>query len=303
MVLNRLWIKTWRDLWQSKGRSTLVVLSIALSTFTLGVILNSYAILSREMTRDYLQSNPTAISLSIERFSEDLLLEMKNNNLIREVGARRLISGEIKTAAGDWKRLLLFVLNDYKDIKLDKVESDLGSWPPQKNQILIERQAVSVLGAEMGDLMQLKNSSGMSGKLVMQGIVHDVGLPQAEWENIVYGYISAETLSNIGVENYFNELKISLNDQQLTFDEMTTQALKTKQWLQDKGYSVKGYKVAPPGEHPHANITDGMFMIQKVFAVLCCFLSAVLGFNLMSAMLSKQLRQIGVMKAIGASNG
>lgn len=302
-LLNRMWIKTWRDLWQSKGRSALVVSSIALSTFTLGVILNSYAILSREMTRDYLRSNPTAISFNLERFDKSLLQELKANNWVGEVGARLLISGEIKTATGDWKRLLLFVLNDYKDIKLDKVKSDLGSWPPQKGQILIERQAVSVIGAKIGDSLQLKNSSGLSGKLTMEGVVHDVGLPQAEWENVVYGYISQETLNSIGIENYFNELKISLNDQQLTVDEMTSQAVNTKRWLQDKGYSVKRYKVAPLGEHPHANITGGMFMIQKVFAVLCCLLSAVLVFNLMSAMLSKQLRQIGVMKAIGASNG
>jgi len=297
-----MWIKTWRDLWQSKGRSTLVVLSIALSTFTLGVILNSYAILSREMTRDYLRSNPTAISFYMEKFDNELLDELKANDWVDEVDARRLISGEIKTTTGEWKRLLLFVLNDYQNIKLDKVKSDQGSWPPQRGQILIERQAVSVIGAEVGESLQLKNSSGLLGELTMTGVVHDVGLPQAEWENIVYGYISQETLSSIGVESYFNELKMSLNNQQLSFDEMTNQAVNTKLWLQNKGYSVKTYKVAPPGEHPHANITGGMFMIQKVFAILCCFLSAVLVFNLMSAMLSKQLRQIGVMKAIGASN-
>jgi putative ABC transport system permease protein len=192
-VLNRLWIKTWRDLWQSKGRSALVVSSIALSTFTLGVILNSYAILSREMNRDYLLSNPTAISFNLERFDKSLLKELKGNDGIDEVDARLLISGDIKTATGDWKRLLLFVLNDYKDIKLDKVKSDQGSWPPREGQILIERQAVSVIGAEIGDLLQLKNSSGLSGNLTMEGIVHDVGLPQAEWENVVYGYISQET--------------------------------------------------------------------------------------------------------------
>jgi len=301
-VLNRLWIKTWRDLWQSKGRSALVVSSIALSTFTLGVILNSYAILSREMNRDYLRSNPTAISFNL-RFDERLLQEVKKHDWIDEVDARLLISGEIKTVTGDWKRLLLFVLHDYMDIKLDKVKSDQGSWPPKEGQILIERQAVSVIGAEIGDSLQLKNSSGLAVKLTMEGVVHDVGLPQAEWENVVYGYISQETLVSIGGESYFNELKISLHDQQLSFDEMTSQAIYIQQWLQDKGYAVQRYKVATPGEHPHANITGGMFMIQKVFAVLCCFLSAVLVFNLMSAMLSKQLRQIGVMKAIGASNG
>jgi len=300
--LNSMWMKTWRDLWQSKGRSALVVLSIALSTFTLGVILNSYAILSREMTRDYLRSNPTAISFYMERFDKSLLDDLKMTEWVDEVDARRLISGEIKTTTGDWKRLLLFVLNDFNDIKLDKVKSDRGSWPPQKGQILIERQAVSVLDAEIGTLLQLKNSSGLAAQLTMAGIVHDVGLPQAEWENIVYGYISQETLNSMGIEHYFNELKVSLNEPEVTLDEMTNQAVNTKLWLQNKGYSVKRYKVAPLGEHPHANITDGMFMIQKVFALLCCFLSAILVFNLMSAMLSKQLRQIGVMKAIGASN-
>lgn len=298
-------MKTWRDLWKNRSRSVLVILSISLSTFTLGVILNSYAILSREMTRDYLESNPTAISFSIDRFESGLLRSLQSNENIDKVDARRVITGDIKTQNGDWKPLYLYVLNDYNDIKLDVLRPEQGSWPPQNNQILIERQAVSVLGADIGEQIQLKTTSGLSSNLTMSGTTHDVGLAQAEWENVVYGYISAKTLQKMGGELYFNQLKVSLtsaaNGLPKNRQKMALVADEIKAWLEKHNYSVAGINIASPGRHPHANITDGMFMIQKVFAVLCCLLSAVLVFNLMSAMLSKHLSQIGLMKAIGAS--
>ena len=99
-MLNTLWMKTWRDLWQNRGRSALVILSITLSTFTLVVILNSYAILSREMSKDFLKSNPTAISFSIERFQAGLLKKIEQHPATDKVDARRLIFGEIKTIKG-----------------------------------------------------------------------------------------------------------------------------------------------------------------------------------------------------------
>jgi len=304
-MLNTLWLKTWRDVWQSRGRSALVVLSIALSTFTLGVILNSYSILSREMSNDFLKSNPTAISFNIEKFSAELIEKVQQQPATEQVDARRLIFGEIKTIAGEWKPLLLFVLNDYNDIKLDILRADQGSWPPQKDQILIERQAVTVLGADINEKVQLKTSAGLSATLTMAGTAHDVGLAQAEWENVVYGYISAQTLMNMGGEVYFNQLKVSVkktaNEQSPNKQQMSLVARELKLWLIDNHYQVSNFKIAPPGEHPHANITGGMFMIQKVFAVLCCILSAVLVFNLISATLSKHLSQIGVMKSLGAS--
>jgi len=301
-MLNTLWLKTWRDLWQNKGRSILVILSIALSTFTLGVILNSYSILSREMTEDYLRSNPTAISFSIDKFSRPLLTKVEQRVGIGKVDARRTVHAEIKTQSGQWQNLLLFVLNDYNNIKLDVLESEQGSWPPKRGEILIERQAMSVLGGQLGERINIKTRAGFSTQLVVAGSTHDVGLAQAEWENIVYGYIAEETLSDMGEPFYFNQLKVSLKDQNLSLEQMTDVAEEIQTWLIEQKYQVKRFSVATVGEHPHANITDGMFMIQKVFALLCCLLSAVLVFNLMSAMLSKHIKQIGVMKAIGASS-
>jgi putative ABC transport system permease protein len=299
--IDTLWLKTWRDLWQNKGRSTLVVLSIALSTFTLGIILNSYAVLSREMTKDYLASRPAAISFGLSAFDKKLLQQIKAHPDVDKVDARRSIWAEIKTKEGEWQDLLLFVLHDYQNIQLGIVKPQQGSWPPKQDQILIERQATSLLGASINDTVAIKTRSGLSAQLIMSGTSHDIGLPQAEWENIVYGYISAQTLTAMGAEGYFNQLKISLKNKELTTEQMSSVANDLKQLLVELGHQVKSINIALPGEHPHANITGGMFMIQKVFAILCCLLSAVLVFNLMSAMLNKQVKQIGLMKAIGAN--
>lgn len=298
---NTLWKKSSRDLWEHKGRSLLVILSIAISTFTLGVILNSYSILSREMALDFLNANPTAISFSINKFESNLLSTIQTQPQVNKVEARRFIKGEIKTSNGEWLPLQLYVIRDYSDIRLDVLEKNKGQWPPLKNQILIEQQALSVLGSNIDDSINIKTRSGITAKLNIVGTAHDVVLPQAEWENIVYGYISADTLTNMGGEMFFNQLKVSLHEVGLTQQQMMPYSLKLKHWLEEQGYNITGVHVAKPGEPVHANITDGMFLIQKVFAILCCLLSAILVFNLISAILSAQLSQIGVMKALGAS--
>ncbi|MBL4658833.1 MAG: FtsX-like permease family protein, partial [Alcanivoracaceae bacterium] len=300
-MFNTLWKKIWRDLWLYKSRSLSVILSISISTFALAVIMNSYAILSTEMKASYLKANPAAISYRLNSFNSDLIAEVQGHADVDKVEARRVISGQIRKNNGSWMPLILYVLRDYNDIRLDILESDKGDWPPQLGDIIIERQALSVLMATVGENIEISMPSGLSTEFNITGTAHDIVLAQAEWENVVYGYINEESLQQMGGELFFNQLTISLKAYDLDYEGILPLAKKINDWIEEKSHAVSGYSVAKPGEHPHANITSGMFMIQKVFAVLCCLFSAVLVFNLVSAILSRQLPQIGVMKAMGAS--
>ena len=53
--------------------------------------------------------------------------------------------------------------------------------------------------------------------------------------------------------------------------------------------------------HPHADQMNVLLMLLLIFSVLALVLSGVLTANLMAAMMAKQTRQVGVMKAVGAS--
>jgi len=63
------WRKVLRDLWGNKARTVLVVLSIAVGVFAVGMTTSSRVILSREMTASYLATTPSSAILYTEPLS------------------------------------------------------------------------------------------------------------------------------------------------------------------------------------------------------------------------------------------
>ena len=68
-----------------------------------------------------------------------------------------------------------------------------------------------------------------------------------------------------------------------------------------EGRNVTRIDVPDPGRHPHAAQMDTFLFILGAFGALTFALSAVLVANMIHALLAEQLRQTGVMKALGAS--
>src|SRR5512145_897844 len=107
------WRKALRDLWLNKARALLVVLSIAIGVFGLGLVANSYAILVREMDVNYLRTNPAAATLYTTALDEDFLQTVKDLLQVDEVEARSLVVGRIQTGENEWKTIWLFVVADF----------------------------------------------------------------------------------------------------------------------------------------------------------------------------------------------
>ncbi len=72
--------------------------------------------------------------------------------------------------------------------------------------------------------------------------------------------------------------------------------------MESQGYPVTRIDVPKPGKHPHATQMATLLFLLEAFGLVALLLSAVLVVNMISALLSQQIRQIGVMKAIGANN-
>ena len=74
-----------------------------------------------------------------------------------------------------------------------------------------------------------------------------------------------------------------------------------KAWLEGQGRPVHRMDVPKPGQHPHADLM-GMLLLSKVaFGLFALVLSGILVVNLLTALLASQVRQIGVMKAVGGT--
>ena len=122
------WRKALRDLWLNKARTFLVILSIAIGVFGLGLVANSYVILVREMDANYLGTNPAAATLYTTALDDDFLQTVKDLPQVEEVEARRLVIGRVQVGENEWKSIWLFIVDDFENVRLDRFFPESGQY-------------------------------------------------------------------------------------------------------------------------------------------------------------------------------
>ena len=65
------WRKVLSDLWDNKLRTLLVVASIAVGVFSIGMIAGTYEIISKDMGASYASANPANIDIRTDDFNQD----------------------------------------------------------------------------------------------------------------------------------------------------------------------------------------------------------------------------------------
>jgi len=84
------WRKVLHDLIDNKGRTLLVVFSIAVGVFSIGVIAGAYQIISNDMSISYAANIPANIELRTSNFDEDVLTSIHNQECCRCGGEARI---------------------------------------------------------------------------------------------------------------------------------------------------------------------------------------------------------------------
>ena len=299
--MNTLWRKAIRDFWRERARTTLVVLAISLGISAFAAVLSAYAILTRELDRGYLETNPASAVLRVDSIDDELVKAVLQNPEVSDAEPRRTISGQIKAGPVQWRNLFLFVVQDYGNIRVSKLVPEQGAWPPADGEILIERDAFQVAKAKIGDAVVVKTANGVEQPLAISGSVHDVGQAQARMENIVYGYINLATLVQLGEEPKLNQLNILVAQNRFDETHIKRVAADVEKLIKSRGHEVLRVDVPRPGKHPHSDLTGILLLAMSSFGLFVLVLSGILVVNLLTAMMASQVRQIGVMKAIGGT--
>ena len=178
---------------------------------------------------------------------------------------------------------------------------EAGQYPAKTGEILLERDALKVANAEIGQTLGVKIPNAPAASLRLVGSVHAPGLAPAWMEDFAYGFITRETLVQLGGDPVLNELKVTFVDKTLNQSAVRAAATDLRGWMETQGHPVTRIEVPKPGKHPHATQMATLLFLLEVFGVIALLLSAVLVVNMISALLAQQIRQIGVMKAIGAN--
>ncbi len=300
-MIHPLWIKIIRDIWGNKTRTLIVVFSIAVGTFAVGMMASSQSVLASNMIDSFMAINPSTARLDIEPFDNDLLQTIERMPEIQAAEGRYRLDVRVQAASGAWRNLQLYAIPDYENITINRVVSESGAWPPPDRALLIERAALGLLGFQEGDTLWIETASGKQRQLPIAGIAHDLHQWPANFGTIAYGYITFNTLEWLGEPRLYNQLYVVAAEQR--FDKQHARDISAL--IRDKRVEKNHLKVflvniREPGRHVAYDLVQSMALMLGIIGICSLFLSCFLVINTMSALLTQQVRQIGVMKAMGA---
>lgn len=293
------WRKVLRDVWLHKSRTTLVVLAIAIGIIGAGSVLDTWSLLRRVTREEYRASNPPSATLRTDSIDAALLERVRAIASVGHAEARRTVVGSVQTPEG-WRTLMLFAAEDLTAMRIGVVKPESGSWPPKDGELAIERSSVDFAGLGAGDAPAVRVGDGPSRVLRISGVARDVGLAPGWMEHVVYGLVTRGTLEQLGASSALNELRIVVRDRALDREAVRAVALEVKAVVERAGRRVADIDVPVPMRHIHAGQIDSLLFTQGAFGVLALLLSGILVVNLVAAMLAGQVREIGIMKTLGA---
>ena len=295
------WLKLLRDVRAESGRALLMLLAMGFALFAVSAMLGAYGIVTREVAANYTATNPAHATIDVGAVTPEMLELARNTPGVVDAEARSVVEARVKVG-NEWMRMLLFVVDDFAAMRMNRFTPISGAWPPPDGTLLLERMAVGVIGAGEGGTVTVKTPNGAATTLPVSGIVHDTTLAPAWQEQSGYGYLSMKTFASLGERPVFEELRV-LFDGSPTQAEIDEQALALAEAVKAQGAEVHAVKVPPPGQHPHqGQISSGLLMFLAM-AILALILAAVLVAAVLAAMLARQVREISVMKAVGAGGG
>lgn len=296
------WRKVFRDLVSHKFRTALVVLSIATGVFAVGVVMGGREILVREFDSEFVASVPLNAAFFSMPFSDPIVRRAQDHPGVAAAMGRHSVSLRYRWDGSDAPRTISIVaIKDYSDIPVQMiVPEDVLSWPPRRGEIVLERAALQVGDYRIGDRIEVETRDGERELLTVSGFAHDINAVPAQFVGSETGYIAFDTLPDIGAAKSYNELLVSMNGEDLTQREASLLAEDIQRdVLEANGITVLGVYVPKPGSHFLGDIFKAVSLLLLALGLLSLLLSGFLVVNTVSALMAQQVRQVGVMKAIG----
>jgi putative ABC transport system permease protein len=298
--------KILRDVRAMRGRVLFMVLALAAGQTALGAVLWMRGVLQREMDRNYMGTIPASATFDIggDGVTPALLEQVRARPEVAAAERRATLSARWRVdASADWGRALLFVFDSFADQSVTTVRHESGALVPEPGTVLVERSAMGVIGVRIGDTIEVSVAGGAPATLEIAGVVHDPALAPAATEQAGYFYAGPQTLGLLGRPPRLNELRVLVANAPLDQRAVEEQVEALGGWLAARDLRIHEVKVPPPGHHPHQAPSNGILLLLSVFAGLTLLLAAALAASLMATMMARQVREIAIMKTIGAAAG
>jgi len=295
------WHKVFHDLIGNLSRTVLVVVSIAVGVFSIGVIVGAYVIISNDMSASYAAHNPMNVEIRSYPFDSGLITTVQTLSGVRAVEGRNVFSMRVRLPGNSqWVTLNMVAVDDFAKMKINLLTPIRGTDRPGKDQVLLERKALGDLNVQVGGNLEFELDNGIIKTMPVVGIVEDPSTGAGDFLAQPFAYITTSTLVWLGQPDTFNRLYVTLSQGQNDGLHLRQMAANLKDKVEKSGIVVLRTRSSKTAEHPLASTVQAVLGILLALGILILFLSSSLIANTLNALLNQHLRHIGVMKLVGA---
>ncbi len=291
--------KAFSDLRNSPSQTLLAIFALVIGLWGVGGILVSYTILTNDLNENFTQTRPAHAVLTSKDFGRLDLAALRARPEIESAEFRDLSMQRIEVHPNDWIPLWLFGVEDFNHPALALIQNEKGKAIPAPGTMLMERDGRLVSNLDLGSRARVRAGQRMR-EVPISGISFDPAQAPATQDHFIYAYVDKQTYADITGEPTNQRLILRLNNVRSKKDVQV--ALNgTLEYFKSIGIHVSGVNIPKFNEHPHQWQLNTLLFLQGSIGLLAFLMGAVLVSQLMASILAKQVRQIGILKSIGAS--
>ncbi|MCB9079617.1 MAG: ABC transporter permease [Anaerolineaceae bacterium] len=292
------------DLFDNLSRTIQVVLIIAIGSVAVGTIVGSLELIQLDITTNWLKNHPASVGLALgdKGIDQDMVDTIAKFKEVDQAEAQ--LQTGIKwrhNTAEPWRPGLLYARDDYEDMRLFTLTLEGGDWP--RNKIMTVNRGFDI---KPGDAL-IMSVNDKERVIDIGGVTWYLNFPPPNFGGDPIFFTTKEYFADLTGKDNFTYFTASVPG---PFQENTSVAAAVRIEDRIEGEDVEVYpgtsddtKVINPAKHPAQDPVNGVFLILKIMAFAALILGLFLVFNTITAIISQQVPQIGVLKAIGATRG
>lgn len=305
MIFTR-WLKVWADFWGNKTRTFLMVLTIFVGVFSVGLVNNMARMMNNDMDLDYQTSNPSEATLYAYPLNEDWVRSLHGVEGVGGLEGRYTLTANWNKAEGETIIVQFSSVKavDRQTVNLLKPAEPGGTLPELGLRDVVFDRSASPLGLEPGQIIEVELPGGGKRNLRFTGYVHDATSFPYLMSTAASAYVTHETAQWMGAEpGVYNTLLVSVAENPTDRDHVSAVVTRISDRFEKDSVSLNGTFMYNPGHHFSWEITQAVIFILGLFGWMSVALSGFLIVNTIVSLMSGHTRQIGMMKAIGADAG
>jgi putative ABC transport system permease protein len=295
------WKKVYADLWGNRVRSVLMVLTIAVGIFAVGFIAALGDLSATGMDTDFAAGNGHSAIIYSEPFDEEVLPVLRRVPGVDQLEGRGSILTRVQVNAEDKHAIQIIAIPPLSEMHIDRLYPLDDTPLPEltRHEVYIGDASLGALQVKPGDTITLELSETTKRQVKVAAIAHDVSTIPAAFGWYIQAYTDPTTLEWLGGSPHFNQVFLTVKDGRTDSAHVNDVAQAVVDRMQQNGVEVDSTFIYNPGRHFAKDIFEAVTVILAILGVLAVFLSTFLIINMIGAMLTQQVRYIGVMKAIG----